>query len=322
MVFRRLNQLVPEFSNFILSAAGTLGVDPVLLGARLVGRWKSGAPLALTPSQDDTTLGADPNQNNNFDFSDDQGERRCPYAAHIRKTNPRADFDQGGLSQEQAVDPRRVIRAGFVGPEVSPTEQSANTTSQERGLMFVCYQTSIPDQFEFLQISWANKPNFISDGIPPSIKEASRRFGGQGWLRSYHRSEHREWTTATANSGRTGSELPNRQRPKHPPGTSKLYRPNRGSVFLRALHRGAGERVECLACTDHKSFLTRNELGRFGPAAAPARQQKGSRANLFPERGPVLSPRFLTLAPQISIFLLRLICGQPPSAPPSAPPIA
>jgi deferrochelatase/peroxidase EfeB len=78
-----------------------------------VGRWKSGAPLALTPSQDDTTLGADPNQNNNFDFSDDQGERRCPYAAHIRKTNPRADFDQRGLSQEKAVDPRRVIRAGI-----------------------------------------------------------------------------------------------------------------------------------------------------------------------------------------------------------------
>ena len=80
MVFRRLNQLVPEFSNFILDQAKNiqlnepgrnLGVDPVLLGARLVGRWKSGAPMALTPSQDDTTLGADPNQNNNFDFSDD-----------------------------------------------------------------------------------------------------------------------------------------------------------------------------------------------------------------------------------------------------------
>ena len=172
MVFRRLNQLVPEFSSYILSEAGRLEVDPVLLGARLLGRWKSGAPLALTPSQDDTALGADPNQNNNFDFSDDQGERRCPYAAHIRKTNPRADFDQGGLSQEKAVDPRRVIRAGIpFGPEVSPTEQSANKTSQERGLMFVCYQTSIPGQFEFLQINWANNPAFISDGIPPVLKK-------------------------------------------------------------------------------------------------------------------------------------------------------
>jgi len=111
-------------------------VDPVLLGARLVGRWKSGAPLALTPSQDDVTLGADPKQNNNFDFSDDQAQRRCPYAAHIRKTNPRADFDQGGLSQAKGVDPRRIIRAGIpFGPEVSPAEQAANTTSQERGLM-------------------------------------------------------------------------------------------------------------------------------------------------------------------------------------------
>jgi Dyp-type peroxidase family len=172
MVFRRLNQLVPEFDNFILSSAGALGVDPVLLGARLVGRWKSGAPLALTPSQDDTTLGADPNQNNNFDFSDDQAQRRCPYAAHIRKTNPRADFDQGGLSQEKGVDPRRIIRAGIpFGPEVSPAEQAANTTSQERGLMFVCYQRSIPDQFEFLQISWANNPKFISDGIPALVRK-------------------------------------------------------------------------------------------------------------------------------------------------------
>ena len=163
MVFRRLNQLVPEFSNFILTAAGSLGVDPVLLGARLVGRWKSGAPMALTPSQDDTTLGADPNQNNNFDFSDDQGERRCPFAAHIRKANPRADFDQGKFSQETAVDPHRIIRAGIpFGPEVSPAEQSAKTTSQERGLMFVCYQTSIPNQFEFVQENWVNSPTFIS----------------------------------------------------------------------------------------------------------------------------------------------------------------
>jgi Dyp-type peroxidase family len=163
MVFRRLNQLVPEFSNFILSAAGSLGVDPVLLGARLVGRWKSGAPMALTPSQDDTALGADPNQNNNFDFSDDQGERRCPFAAHIRKANPRADFDQGNFSQETAVDPHRIMRAGIpFGPEVSPAEQSAKATSQERGLMFVCYQTSIPKQFEFVQEKWVNNPTFIS----------------------------------------------------------------------------------------------------------------------------------------------------------------
>lgn len=170
MVFRRLNQLVPEFAKFIADQGSQLGVDPVLLGARLVGRWKSGAPLALTPSQDDTTLAADPNQNNNFDFSDDQGQRRCPFGAHTRKTNPRADL---AISEGQAasapsevlqgvVSPRRIIRQGIpFGEEVTAAETTVSKTSEERGLLFVCYQTSIVNQFEFLQISWADNPGFI-----------------------------------------------------------------------------------------------------------------------------------------------------------------
>jgi Dyp-type peroxidase family len=172
MVFRRLKQLVPEFNAFLLAQAQALGMDPVLLGARIVGRWKSGAPVALTPTQDDTTLGADPQQNNDFDFADDQAQRRCPFGAHIRKTNPRTDIDRAKL------DARRIIRAGIpFGPEVSPAENTAGQTQQERGLMFVCYQTSIAEQFEFVQVSWANNPTFVSpifakprpNGIPPPV---------------------------------------------------------------------------------------------------------------------------------------------------------
>lgn len=182
MVFRRLKQRVPEFKQFILDAAQgaqpvqgtdpktnvvTAGMDPVLLGARMVGRWKSGAPLALIPSQDDTALGKDPMENNNFDFSDDQTERRCPFAAHIRKVNPREDF--APAPQESTVDPRRVMRQGIpFGPEVNPAEQSQMKTLEDRGLMFVCYQTSIPFQFEFLQQAWAGNPSFIS---PEPVKK-------------------------------------------------------------------------------------------------------------------------------------------------------
>ena len=85
MVFRRLKQLVPEFTQYLLTQAQSLGMDPVLLGARVVGRWKSGAPVVLTPSQDDSTMGPDPERNNNFDFSDDQAQRRCPFGADIQK---------------------------------------------------------------------------------------------------------------------------------------------------------------------------------------------------------------------------------------------
>jgi Dyp-type peroxidase family len=166
MVFRRLKQLVPEFDNYLTSQAQALGVDSVLLGARLVGRWKSGAPMELTPMQDDTTLGPEPERNNNFDFSDDQGERRCPFGAHIRKTNPRADFgppnNAGVDPQTTKVDPHRIMRAGIpFGPEVSAAEAANGTTAADRGLMFVCYQTSIPNQFEFAQAKWANNPGFI-----------------------------------------------------------------------------------------------------------------------------------------------------------------
>lgn len=161
MVFRRLNQLVPEFDSFLISEANRLVTDPVLLGARLVGRWKSGAPMELTPVQDDAALGNDPNGNNDFDYADDQAQLRCPFGAHIRKTNPRKDLPQAGL------DPHRVIRAGIpFGSEVSAAESAASATSHERGLMFVCYQTSIPNGFEFIQRTWANNPKFVSNSSP------------------------------------------------------------------------------------------------------------------------------------------------------------
>jgi Dyp-type peroxidase family len=159
MVFRRLEQLVPEFEAFINREATRLGLDSVLLGARMVGRWKSGAPLDTTALQDDIALGGDPQGNNNFDFGHDIAQRRCPFSAHIRKTNPRSDLPR------QALDPRRIIRAGIpFGPEVSDGEHSRGKTSSARGLLFVCYQTSISQQFEFLQGSWANNADFISDG--------------------------------------------------------------------------------------------------------------------------------------------------------------
>src|SRR6266436_8755376 len=57
MVFRRLEQKVPEFRRFVREQAGRLGMDSELLAARMVGRWKSGAPMELAPRLDDPRLG-------------------------------------------------------------------------------------------------------------------------------------------------------------------------------------------------------------------------------------------------------------------------
>jgi Dyp-type peroxidase family len=160
MVFRRLEQKVPEFRKFVADRAARLGMEPELLGARMFGRWKSGAPLELAPLYDDAALGPDAKRNNDFDYRDDPMQRRCPYAAHIRKVYPRDDAPNGEAEAQR----HRILRAGIpFGPEVMPGE---TTTSHSRGLMFVCYQTSIERQFEYIQRR-ANDPGFVSGKVRP-----------------------------------------------------------------------------------------------------------------------------------------------------------
>ncbi len=162
MVFRRLVQLVPEFNTFIKEQADILGTDSELLASRMVGRWRSGAPLLLAPLQDNIALGKDPALNNDFEYGSDPLQRACPYAAHIRKTNPRDDPNQN----KAGVQTHRIIRAGIpFGPEVGQDE--ATVTVRPRGLMFVCYQTSIEQQFEFIQSTWANNIDFVGGKTRP-----------------------------------------------------------------------------------------------------------------------------------------------------------
>src|SRR5260370_41701702 len=116
MVVRRLEQKVPEFRRFVADRAARLGMEPELLGARLFGRWKSGAPLELAPLDDNTALGSNAMRNNDFDYGDDPLQRRCPYAAHIRKPYPRDDAP-GGEAEAQK---HRILCAGLTfGPEVA-----------------------------------------------------------------------------------------------------------------------------------------------------------------------------------------------------------
>jgi Dyp-type peroxidase family len=144
MVLSRLRQFVPEFISSIEIQAQRNDIDPDLLASRVVGRWKSGAPLELTPVQDDPTLGADTLRNNNFDFNNDGMGRRCPFASHIRKTYERSD---------ETTYSHRILRRGIpFGPELTKAEEENKRSDDEdqRGLMFVCYQTSIVNQFEYI----------------------------------------------------------------------------------------------------------------------------------------------------------------------------
>ncbi|KAJ7220135.1 dye-decolorizing peroxidase precursor [Mycena pura] len=172
LAFRQLKQLVPEFNKFLadnaIKAPGlTVQQGSDLLGARMVGRWKSGAPVFLSPVFDDPALGADRNRNNDFTYaapgqnhSDPTDQSKCPFSAHIRKTRPRSDL---GLPETNS---HHIVRGGIpYGPEVTPAEASSKTTKTERGLAFVGYQSNINNGFQFLQKTWANNPNFVHGGV-------------------------------------------------------------------------------------------------------------------------------------------------------------
>lgn len=159
MAFRELQQFVPEFQNFCDESAKTLknsNISGDFIGARIVGRWKSGAPLSLAPNEDDPDL----NAAQDFDYSDEVKQERCPYASHVRKTNPRHGASVNGDPQRNTL-PHLMIRNGIpYGPEVTGEELDVTKTKENRGLLFVAYQSEIANGFQFVQRLWSNNPRF------------------------------------------------------------------------------------------------------------------------------------------------------------------
>jgi len=171
LVFRRLRQDVAGFRAFIRSVAKSQGYSEDLAGAKIVGRYKSGAPLALTGEQDtdpgltDLAICSD-EQINDFEFvegGDPEGDL-VPLAAHIRKTYPRDHpTDDGGEADTQR---HRIMRRGIPFGASLAADAAADSAAaraefpNDRGLLFLCYQTSIARQFEHVQQQWVNDPTF------------------------------------------------------------------------------------------------------------------------------------------------------------------
>lgn len=185
-MFRKLFQDVGGFQQFTQSQASGVQLTPEQLRARLVGRWPSGAPLQNVPGDRGAdTLTSDPSVDhpsvledehiNNFGYAEhDVDGHLTPRAAHIRKSYPRDEQPPG---REEA-NRHRILRRGIpYGPEFVPTEPAYGggpvADGQDRGLLFICYQSSIERGFEFVQTSWANQPDFPDpgDGEDPIISQ-------------------------------------------------------------------------------------------------------------------------------------------------------
>jgi Dyp-type peroxidase family len=156
VVFRKLHTKVAAYRTY-LRARATSREEERVLGAKMVGRWQSGAPLALSPDADDSELGADAMRNNAFLYGDDPRGFKCPLGSHARRANPRDALDQEG-----SVDVRlhRMIRRGTsYGPELP--DGVLEDDGADRGIIFVFAGAHLGRQFEFVKTQWINDGIFI-----------------------------------------------------------------------------------------------------------------------------------------------------------------
>ena len=167
MVFRKLHTRVAAYRQY-LSAKAATREEEALLGAKIVGRWQSGAPLALCPEGDDPQLGADHTRNNAFLYGDDPRGFRCPAGAHARRANPRDALDNEGSVNVRL---HRMIRRGTsYGPPLP--EGVLEDDGAERGIVFVFIGSHVGRQFEFVKTQWLNDGIFI--GAPQRKGPACR----------------------------------------------------------------------------------------------------------------------------------------------------
>ena len=160
VVLRKYQSRVGAFNDFVRSHAGSEN-EQELLGAKMFGRWRSGAPLSLSPDQDDPALGNDPSRNNDFDFAKDPRGLICPHSSHMRRLNPRGS-ELTILTDENI---HRIIRrSSTFGPKWSPDVTASEDVAEDRGLYFIFISARAFDTIEFLQQEWINRGNFIDLG--------------------------------------------------------------------------------------------------------------------------------------------------------------
>lgn len=165
-VMRKLHQDRAVFEGGLREMAEALGVTDEMAGAMVVGRFKDGTPLAVSKS-----AGAGPV--NDFDFSDDVEGAKCPFASHVRRVNPRSELDHVAHTPDWQ---NRIARRGI--PYGSPGDADV-------GLLFMCYQSDIGQQFEIIQGNWCNFPHFpvLRAGRDPLVGQRNTwdESAGQKW---------------------------------------------------------------------------------------------------------------------------------------------
>lgn len=175
-IFRKLEQDVRRFKQAEQDLADALGLeddDRERAGAMLVGRFEDGTPLTLQAAE-----GAHHPVMNSFTYDGDRAGLKCPFSAHIRKTNPRGT---GGAQPPEQERLHLMARRGQTyGHRLDdPTDGSVPPSGRPTGgvgLLFMAFNANVSidddfglSQFDFTQSVWADNPGFPLGGNPPGL---------------------------------------------------------------------------------------------------------------------------------------------------------
>lgn len=172
-VFRKLEQNVQAFKENEAEIAKNQGLEGEageIVGARIVGRYENGMPIAVSEEEDEikgiSITATKASQINNFNYP---AGSRCPVHAHIRKVNKRTK----GFP--------RIVRRGIPYDErLNKTQQSEDEPQPTEGvgLLFQCFQSNIENQFEAIQKEANKDPKDLIIGCPKENKYVKLKGGG------------------------------------------------------------------------------------------------------------------------------------------------
>ena len=143
LVLRQLEQNVERFWSYCAEQAPRLGLAPpdatadalaegaIRVASKMVGRWPSGAPLVRHPDTDPKKTQFENEDNFNYVRNDEDHDSygaRCPFGAHVRRTNPR-DWRMADDRNEamRISNLHRILRRGR--PYGEPLAPSMETTA-------------------------------------------------------------------------------------------------------------------------------------------------------------------------------------------------
>ena len=155
LALRILAQDCAAFDKLLSEAPAKYGIGAEMLAAKMIGRWRNGLPLTMSPATDSPDPPVQTENLNNYDYANDDQGNLCPIGSHMRRANPRNTPVAGDGGSKH-----RIVRRGLpYGPPFNPDHPDDGV---ERGLLGLFIGVSLKDQFEFIMSNWINGSIFAA----------------------------------------------------------------------------------------------------------------------------------------------------------------